>query len=386
VLCQRLEARGGDGGLTLVRDDRSRVCPRATAKAVVSRFASAPGVPCQIAWGHCGPMAYGHTTRPLSCLAVVACHSRRWYLALPHAPRPATLHRRLLGAWRCFQGTPPEVVHENRLTAVIAPQGPLGRGKAPGLAFLRPFHLPPMACHVRHPQEKGTVATGARHDMRPHCWPLRSCTSLDDRHAQAPPWRDRGATRRGQSTTGWRPIARFRPAARRPRPECLPDGRDSAVAKGPRDGAIPFAGHTYAAPPWARAQPRTVQADHHHGTLYGKDSALATQTRCWGRQPRLARPAHRQAAHHPHHRHWLSPAVAAVGAVGAVAKDALAHLAPTPPPLQTSVTKLRALPEDSGTPSLFAARQRARHPRAGGAHYIENLLEQAMPPPERIHR
>ena len=127
VMRQRLEERGFDGGITIVRDYLSRVRPSAPAKAAFIRFESEPGVQCQIDWGHFGTLAYGNTTRKLYCLAVVECHSRMLDLEFTHSQRQETLHRILLGAFRFFQGTPKELVHDNMLTAVIEHQGPLVR-------------------------------------------------------------------------------------------------------------------------------------------------------------------------------------------------------------------------------------------------------------------
>src|SRR5215510_14511676 len=194
VMRQRLEERGFDGGITIVRDYLSRVRPSAPAKAAFIRFASEPGVQCQIDWGHFGTLAYGNTTRKLYCLAVVECHSRMLYLAFTHSQRQETLHRILLGAFRFFQGTPKELVHDNMLTAVIEHQGPLVRFNEQFLEFLRPFHITPIACNVRQPQEKGKVEKGAIHYIRHNFWPLRSFTSLDDVQAQANHWRDQGPT------------------------------------------------------------------------------------------------------------------------------------------------------------------------------------------------
>ena len=311
VMRQRLEERGFEGGSTIVRDSLSRVRPSAPAKAAFIRCESEPGVQCQIDWGHFGTLAYGHTTRKLYCLAVVACHSRMLSLEFTHSQRQETLHRILLGAFRFFQGTPTELVHDNMRTAVLEHQGPLVRFNEQFLEFLRPFHITPMACNVRQPQEKGKVAKGAIHYIRHTFWPLRSFTRLDAVQAQANHWRDQVANRRVHRTTGWRPMARFRPEAWRPLPEFLPDCRARAVAKVQSDFAIQCDGNTYSAPPWAIAKTLTVKADHHHVTLYFKDRAIATHTRCWGRKQRLELPEHRQAAPHPHHRHGLSPEVAA---------------------------------------------------------------------------
>lgn len=76
VIRQRLEARGFDGGLTMVRNYLSRVRPSTQDKTAFIRFESEPGVQCQIDWGHFGSLAYGHTPRKLYCLAVIEGHSR----------------------------------------------------------------------------------------------------------------------------------------------------------------------------------------------------------------------------------------------------------------------------------------------------------------------
>lgn len=384
VMRQRLQERGFDGGSTIVRDYLSRVRPRVPAKAAFIRFESEPGVQCQIDWGHFGALTYGHTQRKLYCLAVVECHSRLLYLDFTHSQRQEALHRCLLGAFRFFQGTPKELVHDNMLTAVIEHQGPLVRFNEQFLEFLRPFHIHPIACHVNQPQEKGKVEKGAIHYIRHNFWPLRSFTTLDDLQAQANQWRDQVAHRRVHRTTGFRPIERFEPQAMRPLPEFLPDCRDTAIAKVHRDFAVQFDGNFYSAPPWAIGKPLTVKADHRHVTLYFKDKAIATHRRCWERKQRLELPAHRQAAQHHRQRHWLSAEVAAFIALGDVAKTYLEQLATTQQPLQKSVKKLLDLKDDYGTQALLEALERASHHQAYGAHYIENILYQEMTP-QRQH-
>ena len=151
----------------------SRACARLPPRsAPFIRFESAPGVQCQIDWGHFGSMAYGSTARKLYCLAVIECHSRLLYLEFTHSQRQDTLHRCLLNAFHFFQGTPKELVHDNMLTAVLERQGPLVRFNEHFLAFLRPFHITPIACNVAQPQEKGKVEKGAIHYIRHNFWPL----------------------------------------------------------------------------------------------------------------------------------------------------------------------------------------------------------------------
>ena len=65
VIRQRLEQRGFDGGITIVRDYLRRVRPSPKPQTAFLRFESPPGAPCQMDWGHFGSMAYGQTQRKL---------------------------------------------------------------------------------------------------------------------------------------------------------------------------------------------------------------------------------------------------------------------------------------------------------------------------------
>jgi transposase len=214
-----------------VRQYLTRVRAASAQKRAFIRFESAPGAQCQIDWGHFGSMAYGSTARKLYCLAVIECHSRLLYLEFSHSQRQETLHRCLLNAFHFFQGTPHELVHDNMLTAVLEREGPLVRFNEHFLAFLRPFHITPIACNVAQPQEKGKVEKGAIHYIRHNFWPLRTFRDLTDLQAQANQWRDQVANVRIHTTTGEPPIQRFDPKAMRPLPALVPDCRDTAQAK-----------------------------------------------------------------------------------------------------------------------------------------------------------
>lgn len=312
VLRQRLAEQGCTGGITMVRQSLTRLRPASQQKRPFIRFESAPGVQCQIDWGHFGSMAYGATARQLSCLAVIACHSRLLYLECTPSQRQDALHRCLLHALHFFQGTPQELVHDNMLTAVLERQGPLVRFNAHFLAFLRPFHITPIACNVAPPQEKGKVEKGAIHYIRHNFWPRRTFRDLTDLQAQANQWRDQVANVRVHATTGQAPIERFDPQARRALPALVPDCRDTALAKVHTDCSMRLDGNTSTVPPWLIGTSLTVKADHHHLPCYFKDKAVATHLRCWPRTPRIALPQHREAAHQHHRRHWYSQEGAAL--------------------------------------------------------------------------
>jgi hypothetical protein len=329
-------------------------------------------------------MAYGDTQRKLYGLAVIECHSRLRYLEFTHSQRQDTLHRCLLHAFHFFQGTPQELVHDNMLTAVLERQGPRVRFNEHFLEFLRPFHIPPVACNVAQPHEKGKVEKGAIHYIRHNFWPRRTFCDLPDLQAQANQWRDQVANGRVHHTTGYQPSERFDPKAMRPLPELLPDCRDSALAKVHTDFSMHFDGHTYTVPPWLIGKSIVVKADHYPVTCYFKDKTVATHWRCWQRKQRIELPPHREAAQKHHRRHWYSQEVAAFISLGEIAKRDLEHLATTNEPLKKQVKKLLALKDDYGAQALLDAMQRATLHQAFGAHYIENILYQEMTP-QRQH-
>ena len=213
VIRQRLAAQGFEGGITIVRDDVQGVRDAPQKRQPVIRFESAPGVPGQTDWGHCGALPYGDTHRKLYCLAVIACHSRLLSLEFTPSQRQDTLHRCLFNALHFFQGTPTALVHDNMLTAVLERQGPLVRCNEPFLECLRPFHITPVACHVAQPQAKGKGEKGAIHSIRHNFWPLRTFRDLPDLQAQANQWRDQVANGSVHTTTGQPPTPRFAPKA-----------------------------------------------------------------------------------------------------------------------------------------------------------------------------
>jgi transposase len=368
VLHPRLQAQGFDGGTTIVREYFQEVRAATKTPPPVLRCESAPGVQGQTDWGPCGSRADGDTQRQRSCLAVIACYSRLLSLECTHSQRQETLPRGLLQAFHLFPGTPPALVHDNRRTAVLERQGPLGRFNEHFLECLRPFQLTPVACNVAQPQAKGTVAKGAIHYIRHTFWPLRTFRDLTALQAHAHPWRAQVANGSVHPTTGHRPNERFAPHAMRAFPALVPDCRDTPLGKGHTDFSIRFDGHTYTVPPWLMGKAITVKADHHQVTCSCKAKAVAPHWRCWQRNQRIALPQHREAAQKHPRRPWSSQEVAPFIALGAIAKRSLAPLATTTAPLKKSVKKLLALKDDSGATALLDAMQRATLPQAYGAH------------------
>ena len=380
VIHQRLAQQGLDGGVSIVKDYFRGIRNNFKEKKSFIRFESAPGQQCQIDWGHFGSIEYGNTKRKLYAMTVIECHSRLLYLEFTHSQRQETLHRCLLNAFHFFQGTPKELVTDNMVTAVLEREGSLIRFNEAFLEFLRPFAIVPKACNVRSPHEKGKVEKGAIHYIKHNFLPLRSFKDLKDIQAQADHWRDNVASLRVHSTTGEKPIDRFKVEAMRPLPELLPDCRDMAPAKVYPDFSIRFDANNYTLPPWAIGKQVTVKADHHTLTVYLKERPIATHVRSWERRKRIELPSHKEAALKEKRKLWRSEEVAAFISLGEEAKSYLERLADTNQPIKKNLKKMLALKDEYGSYALIEAIKRATLHNAYGAHYIENILYQEMTP------
>jgi transposase len=378
VLLQRLRSQGYTGGRSILGEYLQQVRPK--KKRAYIRFESPPGEQFQIDWGHFGSLVYGKTPRKLYCLAVIEAHSRMLYAEFTHSQKQEALHQGLLNAFRFFQGTPKEIMTDNMLTAVLEREGSIIRFNEAFLDFLRPFRITPKACHPYQPQEKGKIEKGGIHYLRHNFWPLRTFTDLLDINRQVWHWLDTQANIRLHSTTGQRPIDRFKPEALQLLSEFTPDCRETLSVKVHSDFAIRFDGNFYSVPPWAIGKTVMVKADRQTVTLYHHEKTLAIHNRCWQKKQRIELPAHREAAFKRRPQEWLSVEVSSFISLGEEAKTFLEGLSHTGQPIKKNLAKLLVLKDRYGTALLIQALKRAMAHNAYGAHYVENILHQEKTP------
>ena len=187
VILQRLQQRGFDGKITILRDYLQKIRGRIKYREPFIRFESPPGEQMQIDWGHFGTLSYGQSKRKLYALAVIESYSRMSYVEFNHSQKQEALHQSLLNAFKFFEGSPEQIVVDNMLTAVIERQGSLIRFNEAFLDFLRPFKIVPVACNIRSPQEKGKIENFIKY-LRQNFWPLRSFADLEDVQTQLVEW------------------------------------------------------------------------------------------------------------------------------------------------------------------------------------------------------
>jgi len=382
VVLQRIQTKGFDGGITIVREYIQRKRESLKKREPFIRFESLPGQQMQIDWGHFGSLSYKDTRRKLYALAVTECYSRMLYVEFTHSQKQEVLHRCILNAFRFFGGSPEEIVVDNMLTAVLEHEGSLVNYNPSFLDFLRIFKVVPKACNVRSPHEKGKIERNIGY-LRSNFWPLRKFTDLADIQQQVNEWRDTIANTRIHQTTGNKPCVRFAQVKLRPLPELLPDCRETCTVKVYKDIAVIFDGNTYTVPPWTIGKELTLKADNHRVTVYYREKGIAGHSRSFERKKRVECPSHIEQVKKIQKRLWQDRDISLFTSLGQEARDYLEALVHARHPVKKNITQLLSLKDEFGTESLLYAIRKALGYKALGADYIKNILYQEMTP---LHR
>ena len=380
VVLQRLQEKGFDGRVTIVRDylrkQREKVLKN---RQPFIRFESAPGRQMQIDWGHFDSLTYGTSKRKLYALAVVESYSRMLYVQFAHSQRQEVLHQGLLNAFDFFGTSPEEVVVDNMLTAVTERCGRIVRFNDAFLDFLRPLRIVPVACNIRAPNEKGKIERSIQY-IRQNFWPARTFSDLMDVQNQVNQWRDSVANVRIHQTTGEKPIDRFTNVIPRPLPEGLPDCRETETVLVHKDFAVIFDGNQYTAPPWTVGKHLILKADYNTVTLYHLQKQVTAHFRSWERKQRIELPSHREQVKKLQNKLWRERDIALLSSLCPEAVDYLSALAEGRQPVKKTATILLTLKDEYGEAALICAIRKAIAHKAYGAEYIRNILHQESTP------
>ena len=84
VLLQRLQQKGFDGKITILRDYLQKIRGQIKYREPFIRIESPPGKQMQIDWGHFGSLSYEDNKRKLYALAVIESYSRIIYVQFTH--------------------------------------------------------------------------------------------------------------------------------------------------------------------------------------------------------------------------------------------------------------------------------------------------------------
>lgn len=377
VILQRINAKGFDGQITIVRDFLRQLRGQRKTRQPFIRFETKPGEQIQIDWGHFPGISYDGYKRKLYALAVVEGYSRMLYVHFSHSQEQSALHRGLMDAFRSFGGAPSEIVVDNMLTAVTERVGSLIRFNEALLEFLSTFGIRPHACTIRSPHEKGKVENSIKY-LRNNFWPLRNFTDIEDVRRQVHHWLGNVANVRKHATTGKRPVDLLH--GLRPLPDSLPDTRQTCSPLVHKDFAVRFDANSYSVPPWTIGKPVTLKADELRVYIYLRDKLVACHQRSWSKKQRLELPGHLQQVKKIRKRLLRDRQVVVFLSLGEVALRYLEQLTAKNLVIRKNINALLRLRDEYGDTSLIYGLEKSLEKKVIGADYVRNILYQETTP------
>jgi transposase len=156
---QHLREQGFDGGYSLVKAYVRTIRP--TRQAAFLTRAFAPGECAQVAWGSCGSVNVGQTSRRLSFFVMVLCYRRMMYVECTVSQTMEHFLACHQNAFEYFGAVPQKVMVDNLTSAVLR----RALGEAPVLNptyadFAAHYGFRIVPCNVGKGHEKGRVENG----------------------------------------------------------------------------------------------------------------------------------------------------------------------------------------------------------------------------------
>lgn len=288
VLLRELQARGYDGGYTILKAAvhplRQPRQPRATM-----RFETEPGAQAQVDFGQCRYEAVEGKTRHVCVFVMVLSRSRAIYVEFVARADEATFLRCHLHAFAAFGGIPRTCLYDNtKLVVLERDAGGEPVWQRAFLDFSRRLGVTPRLCRPYRARTKGRVERGIDY-VKENFWPSARFTDLAELNRHAQTWVATVADVRVHGTTGERPVDRL--AQERPRLLPLPTSATvqpllwEARTVG-RDGFVRWGGASYGVPWRWSGQVVQVQAGADLVEIWAGEERLAVH-------PRATRPHQR---------------------------------------------------------------------------------------------
>lgn len=269
VLHERLEARGYDGGITILKE---YVAPFRLPKKVtaVQRYETLPGKQAQMDWGiiQCVD-EYGVTHKSAGFIMIMG-NSRAKYVEFTKRSDYYSLIRCMVNAFTYFGGIPETVLTDNMKTVILGREAgkPIWNPKFEDFAVNMGFV--PKVCRPRKPQTKGKVERLVYY-VKDNFLPGRVFRDMEDLNCQALDWCRKVDSKR-HGTTGEIPLHALKQERLRSLPpqDILSNYRWE-TRKVTADGFISFDGVKYGLPwEYSGREVRVRLLNNHIEVYYGE--------------------------------------------------------------------------------------------------------------------
>ena len=273
VLLQRIQEKGYDGSLSILKDYVHAFRP-AKATPAVQRYETLPGKQAQMDWGMCPYTDSRGVLHHAPALVMILGYSRTKYVEFTSRCDLRNLQRCMVNAFEYFGGVPEIVLTDNMKTVVDHREGQRIIWNPQFADFAVQMGFVPKVCKVRRPQTKGKVERLVRY-VKDNFLPGRQFEDLEDLNRQVLQW-CREADSRVHSTTGKVPLQELAKEPLLVLPEqSIRDRYRWETRKMTREGLVSFDGIRYGVP-W-QCSGKKVQVRLHDGfvEIYKGESLLA---------------------------------------------------------------------------------------------------------------
>lgn len=373
---QQLQARGYEGGYSIIKEFVRKVRPKARSAFLTLHFA--PGECAQVDWGSAGLMQVGSTRRRVSFFVMVLCYSRRLYVEFTHSEKLEHWLACHQNAWACFGGVPHQVMVDNCKVAVLThPPGgpPTFNGRY--LDFARHYGFEIKACGPKQPHEKGRVENAVGY-VKKNFLAGMELTSLPALNVAVRHWLDSVANVRLHGQTHRRPLDMFAEEKLHPlhdRPYGAARIEDLRASSRFR---ITVDANAYSVPARYARQMLQVHIYPDRLLVYQQNQLIAEHTRRYDRNQDYEQPDHRQPLLAQRHRAREQELLLRFLSLSPRAAEYFQQLEQRDLNARHHARQILALSETYGAEAVQRAIEDAFHFQAFSAQYIANLLQQRL--------
>ncbi len=246
VILERLQEKGYDGGITILKDYVKPYRPPKSLPAV-PRYETLPGKQAQMDYGICHYVDLDGVTHKIPAFIMIMGNSRAKYVEFVKRCDLYSLQRCLINAFEYFGGVPETILTDRMKTVIIGTDGKEIIWNTKFQEFARDMGFVPKVCRARRPQTKGKVERLV-HYVKDNFLPGRAFTDLADLNLQAMVW-CRKADSRIHGTTGLIPLKELKKEPLLPLPELRARDRYRyETRRVSSDGFVSYDGVRYGVP------------------------------------------------------------------------------------------------------------------------------------------